>query len=559
MRAIFARVLVALLMTSALVALRAGSGAHLAAPSREVSTRLLGREERGEPQREETNRPTRSPETRHVRTPRRRLCVIASHRPRVSGSPSSPGEPERFAAYLASWLPRAAKVPNGAFSVWVVEQADEYRFNRGWLMNVGVAVSRALDACDVFALHDVDLLPVDARLPYGAFPRVREVLAPSEGDGGAEASRRIADRTVDAAHLSPPGVHPEYVFRTFKGGAWLFTWDALVRADGYAHVYWGWGLEDDDLGARALAANLSVATRPFPVSTKNVSSASRRDVSLKASRDQCTGFARACAFDPTRTDCLADVPYDSFKKRAFAKTPRTTREGLIVPEGRTLADGVCFAHAHEGTFSRDALETNARRHPRLSPEFTRGRRWEDVRSGRFRADETTGLARLTPAGVLGDEGRDANGVSRTFEKRKKKRAARRRAARSRPRVRRSRSGRRGRARSSRGRDRLERNQAPAPGGGVRSGRPGFEKAPVERKRAFTSRFRNERQYSRTRLFRCDSRRPIRVPRLHAPARALNVRRGRDAVVRGRDARRVASERERDARGKDAMIESITRT
>jgi xylosylprotein 4-beta-galactosyltransferase len=215
-------------------------------------------------------------------------------------------------------------------------------------------------------------------------------------------------------------VHPEYVFRTFKGGAWLFTWDALVRADGYAHVYWGWGLEDDDLGARALAANLSVATRPFPVSTKNVSSASRRDVSrFKASRDQCTGFARACAFDPTRTDCLAGVPYDSFKKRAFAKTPRTTREGLIVPEGRTLADGVCFAHAHEGTFSRDALETNARRHPRLSPEFTRGRRWEDVRSGRFRADETTGLARLTPAGVLGDEGRDANGVSRTFEKRKK--------------------------------------------------------------------------------------------------------------------------------------------
>lgn len=426
MRAIVARVLVALLMTSALVALRAGSGAHLAAPSREVSPRLPGREERGEPttgvpRREETNRPTRSPETRHELTPRRRLCVIASHRPRVSGSPSSPGEPERFAAYLASWLPRAAKVPNGAFSVWVVEQADEYRFNRGWLMNVGVAVSRALDACDVFALHDVDLLPVDARLPYGAFPRVREVLAPSEGDGGANAShasRRIADRTVDAAHLSPPGVHPEYVFRTFKGGAWLFTWDALVRADGYAHVYWGWGLEDDDLGARALAANLSVATRPFPVfRLQNVSSASRRD--------QCTGFARACAFDPTQTDCLANVPYDSFKKRAFAKTPRTTREGLIVPEGRTLADGVCFAHAHEGTFSRDALETNenARHHPRPSPEFTRGRRWEDVRAGRFRADETTGLKRLEPTGVLGDEGRDANGVSRIgFEKRKKNRA-----------------------------------------------------------------------------------------------------------------------------------------
>ena len=422
MRASVARALVAMLMTSALVALR-GGGAHVAAPSQEVSPRLVRRDE-------ETYHRTRPPSVANhdvdaptLDTPRRRLCLIAPHRPRVSGPSSPSGEPERFAAYLASWLPRAAKVPRESFRVWVVEQTDEYRFNRGWLMNVGIAVSRALDGCGVFALHDVDLLPVDARLPYATFPKV--VVSPTSSvvDGENEtrgpASRATASRTVDAAHLSPPGVHPEYVFPTFKGGAWLFTWDALVRADGYAHVYWGWGLEDDDLGARALAANLSVATRPFPVSTKNVSSASRRDVSLKASRDQCTGFARACAFDPTRTDCLADVPYDSFKKRAFAKTPRTTREGLIVPEGRTLADGVCFAHAHEGTFSRDALETNARRHPRLSPEFTRGRRWEDVRSGRFRADETTGLARLTPAGVLGDEGRDANGVSRTFEKRKK--------------------------------------------------------------------------------------------------------------------------------------------
>ena len=158
MRSIVARVLVALLVASALVALRGGSGAHLAAPSREVSPRFPGRGERGEPSRDEprgeaTRHPTPRPSFRKTdvdasarETPRRRLCVIAPHRPRANGSSSTSGEPERFAAYLASWLPRAAKVPNGAFSVWVVEQADEYRFNRGWLMNVGVAVSRALDA-----------------------------------------------------------------------------------------------------------------------------------------------------------------------------------------------------------------------------------------------------------------------------------------------------------------------------------------------------------------------------------------------------------------------------
>ena len=401
MRAMFARALVALLVTSALVALRGGSGAHLAAPSREVSPRLPGTEawaRRGE----ETYHDTRplSVANHDVDapardTPRRRLCVIAPHRARVSGSSSSPGEPERFAAYLDAWLRKTAKVPREAFSVWVVEQADEYRFNRGWLMNAGIAVSRALDRCDVFALHDVDLLPVDARLPYGAFPDARASAA--EKAKGEEETKKEKEKTlrVGAAHLSPPGVHPEYVFPTFKGGAWMFTWDALVRVDGYAHVYWGWGLEDDDLGARlAKNADVAVATRPFRL-------APRGSAALNKTH-QCTGFARACARDPARFDCFANVPYETFRKRAFVKTPRTTREGLVVPEGRTLADGVCFAHAHEGAFSRDTLGTRARS-AMPSRGFTRGREWGDIKAGRFRVDETTGLSRLAPAGVRVEE------------------------------------------------------------------------------------------------------------------------------------------------------------
>ena len=398
MRASVARALVAMLMTSALVALR-GGGAHVAAPSQEVSPRLVRRDE-------ETYHRTRPPSVANhdvdaptLDTPRRRLCLIAPHRPRVS-SPSSPsGEPERFAAYLASWLPRAAKVPRESFRVWVVEQTDEYRFNRGWLMNVGIAVSRALDGCGVFALHDVDLLPVDARLPYATFPKV--VVSPTSSvvDGENEtrgpASRATASRTVDAAHLSPPGVHPEYVFPTFKGGAWLFTWDALLKVDGYAHVYWGWGLEDDDLGARVRGANVSVAAGPFPLTSRRESYALNRT-------HQCTGFARACARDPKRHDCFANVSYEAFKERAFAKTPPTIREGLVLPEGRTLADGVCFAHAHEGAFSRDTLGTRARS-ALPSRGFTRGREWGDIKAGRFRVDETTGLSRLAPAGVRVEE------------------------------------------------------------------------------------------------------------------------------------------------------------
>jgi len=399
MRSIVARVLVALLVASALVALRGGSGAHLAAPSREVSPRFPGRGERGEPPRDEprgeaTRHPTPRPSFGKTDvdapardTPRRRLCVIAPHRPRAPGSSSSSGEPERFAAYLASWLPRAAKVRPENFSVWVVEQADEYRFNRGWLMNVGIAVSRALQHCDVFALHDVDLLPVDDRLPYGAFP---ETLVAQRDDVSGAERMTIQKKIVGATHLSPPGVHPEYVFRHFKGGAWLFTWATLRQVDGYAHVYWGWGLEDDDLGARLKKnENVSVAARPFPLPRS-------RDGGKNADAKRCTGFARGCAFDPTRRDCHAGVSYETFKKTAYERVPATTREGLHLPEGRTVAEGVCFAHAHEGAFSRDALETGERRPFRHSPSraFLSGRSWEDVRSGRFRVDETTGLNRL---------------------------------------------------------------------------------------------------------------------------------------------------------------------
>jgi hypothetical protein len=153
-------------------------------------------------------------------------------------------------------------------------QEDEYRFNRGWLLNAGIAAARLTDGCDYFALHDIDvglsltpgchvgymeytgchqvnrvsnrcrrqekiasitksekhaadaildtsltsqayilksnavrsvqpyprLLPVDPRLPYGAPPKEAPV------------------------HLSPPGIHPEYMYPSFKGGSWLLTW-----------------------------------------------------------------------------------------------------------------------------------------------------------------------------------------------------------------------------------------------------------------------------------------------------------------------------------------------
>ena len=43
--------------------------------------------------------------------------------------------PARPRRYMSSWLPRVANVTR--FRVWIVSQEDEYRFNRGWLLNIG--------------------------------------------------------------------------------------------------------------------------------------------------------------------------------------------------------------------------------------------------------------------------------------------------------------------------------------------------------------------------------------------------------------------------------------
>jgi xylosylprotein 4-beta-galactosyltransferase len=357
MATVLARALAALILASALVALWRGGGDHLRPPGRlppvefSPSTRLAT-----------------SASPRNATAPL--LCVVAPHRPR-EGVASA--EPERFAAYLSRWLPRVARARR--HRVWIVEQRDEYRFNRGWLLNVGVAAARLVDGCDVFALHDVDLLPLDPRLPYASLPDV-------------------------PIHLSPPGIHPEYVYPTFRGGAWLFTWEQLLAVDGYSHAYWGWGQEDDDLGARLAHARV-VPGVPFPYPGPRP----RDDSAPSAPSPEapCTGRANDCDANPGKRDCGRD-PYTEHL-RLFRDVPGTIREGIRLPPGRSLVEGSCFAHAHEGGFSRDRLETDPSAvvggGARPNAAFSEGRRWADVRAGRFRRDETTGLRALVPVACGG--------------------------------------------------------------------------------------------------------------------------------------------------------------
>lgn len=125
------------------------------------------------------------------------------------------------------------------FEIFVLNQVDEYRFNRGSLLNVGALA--ACPDCDYFALHDVDLVPQNAALRY-RFP------------------------AAGPLHMTPPQLHPLYHYPKFLGGILLIRREHFELANGMSNLFWGWGREDDEFRLRVLRAGLKIS-RPRGIRT----------------------------------------------------------------------------------------------------------------------------------------------------------------------------------------------------------------------------------------------------------------------------------------------------
>ncbi|XP_042230675.1 beta-1,4-galactosyltransferase 7-like isoform X1 [Homarus americanus] len=115
--------------------------------------------------------------------------------------------------------------------LYIINQVDGLRFNRASLLNVGFLES-GID-CDYVAMHDVDLLPMNAALTY---------QYPHDGP----------------YHVAAPHLHPRYHYPTFIGGILLVKREHFRKVDGLSNKYWGWGLEDDEFFARLKEAKLEV-------------------------------------------------------------------------------------------------------------------------------------------------------------------------------------------------------------------------------------------------------------------------------------------------------------
>ncbi|XP_072378593.1 beta-1,4-galactosyltransferase 7 [Diabrotica undecimpunctata] len=156
-----------------------------------------------------------------------KLAVLVPYRERFE-------ELMEFVPYMHNFLNKQ-KI---AYDIIVLNQVDQYRFNRASLINAGFLETKS--SYDYIAMHDVDLLPLNTQLVY-TYPE-------------------------QPIHIAAPTLHPRYHYEKFIGGILLINRHHFELVKGLSNRYWGWGLEDDEFYVRLKDAHLNV-TRPVNITT----------------------------------------------------------------------------------------------------------------------------------------------------------------------------------------------------------------------------------------------------------------------------------------------------
>jgi hypothetical protein len=146
---------------------------------------------------------------RNLKEQPQRACFIIPYRTRETHL-------NKFIPHLKQYL-KAKEYKN--YCVKVIEQADNKPFNRAKLLNIGATL--AVNDCDYFIFHDVDMLPQTADYRYSTNPC------------------HIATQASQFNNRMP--------YADYFGGVNIFDKHLFWSINGYSNEFWGWGGEDDEL------------------------------------------------------------------------------------------------------------------------------------------------------------------------------------------------------------------------------------------------------------------------------------------------------------------------
>jgi len=155
--------------------------------------------------------------------PRQRVAIVIPYKNRA----------EHLQALLYRLHPMLHRQKT-AYCIFVAEQEDDGRFNKGAVMNAGFLEVNKMNQFDCVVFHDVDMLP--------------------------ESDYNIYQCQDSPTHLSPLIDKFDYKpYGTDFGGITMLRPSDYIKANGMSNLFWGWGREDDDMQHRIELASLEVA------------------------------------------------------------------------------------------------------------------------------------------------------------------------------------------------------------------------------------------------------------------------------------------------------------
>jgi len=155
-----------------------------------------------------------------------RVAMIIPHRNRID--------------HLKELVRRLEAFPLGPhqLDLYVVDQNNSEKFNRGLLLNIGYYLARSngtgTKGYDRYLFHDVDSYPDET-----LFPQYFQYLE-------------------DTVHFASPSLGYKYNYPDFLGGVEGFTGEDYETVNGFPNTFLGWGGEDDALYNRLAAENITV-------------------------------------------------------------------------------------------------------------------------------------------------------------------------------------------------------------------------------------------------------------------------------------------------------------
>ena len=154
----------------------------------------------------------------------KQLAIIVPYRNR-------PQHLSRFIGHIEAYFTRDKLDKTIKYTLHIVEQYDDKRFNRGKLKNIGFDLAKSISDYTIF--HDIDYLPIWTDYSYNYNP----------------------------TRLIWYGLEYKEDYETFFGGVVLLPNTSFQTVNGYSNHYESWGFEDADLRNRILSKSLTIDYR----------------------------------------------------------------------------------------------------------------------------------------------------------------------------------------------------------------------------------------------------------------------------------------------------------